>query len=204
MTHVPHLKIIYRDASIWAIHKPAGIPTYGSTSGAKEILEETHSQRLFPIHRIDSDTEGLVLFALDPKSAAAFIRLFREHKINKTYLAWCVGTVPPEGSYRTPLKKHKEAGTESARTDVVRLKITGDFSHVRVFPKTGRFHQIRRHFDTAGHALVGDERYGNSEKWTAFFKAGQTPTLQLFAESVECVHPMTQRPLKITAQRAGG
>src|SRR5436190_15297244 len=86
------IKVVYRDSSLLAAHKPAGIATYGESAGGapgcKELLEEQLTQRLFPIHRIDADTEGLVLFALDSRAAAAMIRLFKEQKVKKSYLAW--------------------------------------------------------------------------------------------------------------------
>lgn len=201
------IKVVYRDASFLAAHKPAGIATYlesrggnvsGSTRpGCKEILEDQLNQRLFPVHRIDADTEGLVLFALDSRSAAGLIRLFKEHKVKKTYLAWCVGAVESKGSIKTPLKKHKTDQLESARTDFERIKSRGNFTLVRVMPYTGRFHQIRRHFDSIGHSLVGDPKYGSAESWAGFFRSNETSGLMLLAESVEFMHPVTRRPQKI-------
>ncbi len=194
------IKVVYRDSSILAAHKPAGIPTYAESRsappGCKEVLEEQLNQRLFPIHRIDSDTEGLVLFALDSRAAAAFIRMFKEHRVKKTYLAWCVGTAPERGSIKTPLKKHKSPETESARTDFERIKVQHGFSYLRVFPFTGRFHQIRRHLDTFGHPLVGDPKYGDSKNWQEFFR-GKPPALQLLAEAVEFEHPVSRKKILI-------
>lgn len=206
------LKVVYQDGQVLAVHKPAGMATYGESGasnadhpppllGCKEQLEEQLTQRLFPIHRIDSDTEGLVLFALNPKAAAAMIRLFKEQKVKKTYLAWCVGSIQPRGSIRTPLKKHKSELRESAQTDYERLETkmiqSQPFSFVRVSPKTGRFHQIRRHFDSQGHPLVGDPKYGSEAVWMPFFASNEPARLMLFAESVEFMHPVHRRPQKI-------
>jgi len=194
------LKVIYRDSFCLAAHKPVGIPTYresrgGNAPGLKELLEDQLNQRLFPVHRIDADTSGLVLFALDSKSAAAFTRLFKEHKVKKTYHAWCLGEVPAKGTVKTALRKHKSEETESARTDYVRLKTGKGFSLVEVHPYTGRFHQIRRHFDSIGHALVGDPLYGNPDAWKGFFKG--PPRLMLQASELEFLHPHSRKPLKI-------
>gem|GEM_PF-1887752 len=191
----PQLKVIYRDSYCLAVHKPEGMPTYresrgGDAPGCKEILEEQLTQRLFPVHRIDADTSGVVLFALDPKSASAFTRLFKEHRVKKTYQAWCVGEVPAQGSIKTPLKKNKSGEVESARTDYIRVQSARGFSLVSVQPHTGRFHQIRRHFESIGHPLVGDPLYGNPERWAAFFKG--TPRLMLQASELEFIHPMLQ------------
>ncbi len=194
------IKVIYRDSHLLAIHKPEGIPTYresrgGNADGAKEILEEQLTQRLFPVHRIDADTSGVVLFALDSKAAAGLVRAFKEHKVKKTYSAWCVGAVPPRGTIKTALKKHKSEETESARTDYERTKTERGFSLVKISPFTGRFHQIRRHFHSIGHAIAGDPLYGDATLWKSFFK--KDPRLMLQAESVELIHPITRKPLLV-------
>jgi len=204
--------VIYRDASIIGVHKPSGIATYqesrnDNADGLKELLEEQLTERLFPVHRIDADTSGLVIFALDSRAAAGMTRLFKEQQVDKYYMAWCVGEVPKAGSITKPLKKNKSEQTESARTDYERVKTirvgSQTFSLVHMFPFTGRFHQIRRHFDSIGHPLVGDPLYGNSEAWKGFFKSENEARLLLLAESVEFVHPMTRKPIRIKTFRAG-
>ncbi len=196
----PKLKVVYRDSFCLAVHKPPGIATYresrgGNADGCKELLEEQLQQRLFPVHRIDADTSGLVLFALDPKSAAGFIRAFREHKVKKTYEAWCVGEVPERGSIRTPLPKNKGKETESARTDYVRIRRDRGFSLVTVTPLTGRFHQIRRHFESIGHPLAGDPLYGSPELWKGFFRG--EPRLMLQACELAFTHPVSRKEIRI-------
>ena len=194
------IKVIYRDSFCLAVHKPEGLSTYresrgGNAPGCKELLEEQLTQRLFPVHRIDADTSGVGIYALDSKSAAGFTRLFKEHRVKKTYHAWCVGELPLKGSIKNPLKKNKSEETESARTDFERVKTGRGFSLVKVMPHTGRFHQIRRHFDLIGHALVGDPLYGNSALWSGFFKGASRLMLQ--ASELEFIHPMSRKPIKI-------
>jgi RluA family pseudouridine synthase len=199
------IPVLFRDAQILAAHKPAGLSTYSESRGQgapglKEVLEEQLNQRLFPVHRIDADTSGVVLFSLDPKSAAALIRLFKEHRVKKTYSAWCVGLLKGSGSIRTPLKKHKSEGTESARTDYRALKQARGATLLEITPHTGRFHQIRRHLDSIGHPLVGDPLYGNRAAWDGFFKG--EPRLMLQAESVEFDHPVHRRMLRIKTKES--
>jgi tRNA pseudouridine65 synthase len=201
----PKLKVVYRDSHCLAVHKPGGIATYresrgGGADACKELLEEQLNQRLFPVHRIDADTSGLVLFALDPKAAAGLIRLFKEHRVKKTYQAWCVGIAPEKGAIRAPLKKHKSSETESARTDFEKMKTAGAFSLLRVLPHTGRFHQIRRHLESIGHPLVGDPLYGSPEAWQVFFERGPgrgDPRLMLQASELEFTHPQSRREIRI-------
>ena len=194
------IKVLYRDSNLIAVHKPQGIATYresrgGNADGCKEILEEQLNERMFPVHRIDADTSGVVLFALDSRTAAGLTRAFKEHQVRKTYLAWCVGSVPANGTIKTGLKKHKSEETESARTDYERVRQERGFSLVKVFPVTGRFHQIRRHFHSIGHALVGDPLYGDQALWQSFFK--RDPRLLLQADSIELIHPVTRKPLLV-------
>ncbi len=194
------IQVIYRDSYLIAAHKPHDLATYqesraGHAPGCKELLEEQLNQRLFPVHRIDADTSGLVLFALDSRTAAALIRAFKEQQIKKTYLAWCVGTLPGSGSIKTPLKKHNSELNESARTDYEVVKRERGYTQVKVSPFTGRFHQIRRHFEMQGHPLVGDPKYGNPDQWKSFFK--NEPRLMLQAQTLELVHPQTRKPLSI-------
>ena len=112
-----------------------------------------------------------------------------------------MGEVAREGSISKGLKKNKTEQVESARTDFQRIKVQRSggkvFSLVHVFPFTGRFHQIRRHFEMLGHPLVGDPLYGNAENWQGFFKTSDEVRLMLLAESVEFMHPITRRPIRI-------
>jgi tRNA pseudouridine65 synthase len=195
------IKVIYRDRQYLAAHKPIGIATYQESrgqgaAGLKELIEEQLTQRLFPVHRIDADTSGVVLFALDTKSAAAMVRLFKEHQVKKIYTAWCVGEIDDRGTIGSPLKKNKSDLKESARTDFLRMKSWKGFSLAKILPQTGRFHQIRRHFESIKHPLVGDPKYGNPEAWAAFFKVDK-PRLMLQAESLEFIQPITNKHIKI-------
>ena len=206
---LPLIKVIYRDGHFLAAHKPIDMVTYQdsksqseknqSAFGLKELLEEQLTQRLFPVHRIDLDTSGVVLFALDSKSAASLVRLFKEHQVRKTYIAWCIGEIQAQGTIGSPLKKHKSELKESARTDYSRIKIWKGFSQVKIFPQTGRFHQIRRHFESIRHPLVGDPKYGKSEDWGSFFKTTfkTAPRLMLQADAIEFFSPFNQKLIRI-------
>lgn len=178
-------KILFRSANFIAASKPEGVSTYASgpgDSGFKELLEEEYSERFFPVHRIDRETSGLVLYALNSKAAAELSKLFESRQVLKTYLAWVKGNPPERANLRAPLPK-KGGPPQSAETQmelIKRKKESGeDYALLKVHPKTGRFHQIRRHFEMAGYPIV------------------ESPRLMLHAQKVEWLDPKTKRPIKI-------
>jgi len=165
------LRVISQDKNYVAIHKPSGVVTYsddGSVKGAKEILEKQIKKKLYPVHRIDKDTCGLLVFALSNPVATELTALFRSRVVKKKYLAIVHGAPPLKGVIDEPLEKNKEKHKEPAITEFVRLATVdvdwGEprmYSLVRCEMKTGRYHQIRRHMRIAGHPLCGDPEYGN-------------------------------------------
>ena len=172
-------KILAQDKNVVVMHKPAGFVTYSDSPGsrgAKEFLEKQLGKKLFPVHRIDKDTCGLLVFALSDSVARELTALFRSRVVKKQYLAVVHGLAPEKGSITTPLEKHKEKGTEPAHTDFIRLgraEVEWDgearhYSLVRCEMKTGRYHQIRRHMKSIGHPLSGDSEHGNGWDNRAF------------------------------------
>lgn len=173
------LKVLLQDRNFIAVHKPAGLVTYSDSpgqKGAKEFLEKQIGKRLFPVHRIDKDTCGLLVFALSDTIARELTALFRTRVVKKQYLAIVHGQPPERGVIDTPLAKHKESGVEPAVTEFTRLasiEVDWDgekrqYALVRCEMKTGRYHQIRRHMKSIGHPLCGDPEYGNGWDNRAF------------------------------------
>ncbi|EXJ12816.1 RluA family pseudouridine synthase [Nitrincola nitratireducens] len=148
--------------SVW--FKPAGVMSQGTQFGDHLSLlryVEVATQRpVFLIHRLDKETQGIMLIAHQPKSAAALTSLFTEHKIRKIYTAEVLGKVDSKGEMAFPLDE-KPAHT---LYECMAYDDTLNISHVRIELKTGRTHQIRRHFDMIGHPVIGDPRYGKGNK----------------------------------------
>lgn len=173
------LKILRQTREVVAVHKPSGLVTYSDTpgvAGAKEVLEKQLGRRLFPVHRIDKDTCGVLVFALSEAASRSLTELFRSRVVKKQYLAVVHGLAPARGVIDTPLEKHKGAGTEPAVTEFARLgtaEVEWDgekrvYSLVRCEMKTGRYHQVRRHLRSIGHPLCGDPEHGNAWDNRAF------------------------------------
>ena len=152
---VPELAVI-RETPEWvAVNKPAGLPTQPTRDREQRSLEELLRMRyrqIFLVHRIDTPTSGVVLFARTQREAARLSELFATRAIRKTYVARISGTIASELTVETPVDG-KEALT------IVRPLGEGI---VEAEIRTGRTHQIRVHLASIGHPVAGDRRYGGA------------------------------------------
>jgi tRNA pseudouridine65 synthase len=184
------MKILLQSKDYVVVHKDSGLVTYADSKemekkSAKGLLELQLKRKLFPVHRIDKDTCGVLTFAFHAKTAQELTSLFRSRVVKKQYLALVHGETLEKFSVDLPLEKNKEKVKEPAQTEFVRLafvkkEIEGEerfYSLVKCDPKTGRYHQIRRHLRMAGHPIIGDPEYGNSWENRAFEKLGVKRTL---------------------------
>jgi tRNA pseudouridine65 synthase len=172
------LKILQQSKEYLIVHKPSGFVTYADSRDqaaidTKALLEKQLGRRVFPVHRIDKDTCGILAFAFTAGMAQTLTALFRTRTVKKQYLAVVHGLIPEKGVIDEPLEKNKEKVKEAAITDYVRVAFVEvewegekrQYSLVKCDPRTGRYHQIRRHLRFLGHPIVGDPTYGNS--WDA-------------------------------------
>ncbi len=188
------LQVVFQDENYVAVFKPAGLIVHRSpTTGPHEpvLLQSLRDQlqrHVYPVHRLDRPTAGLILFGLNRESAAKMVDLFTRRMVSKTYQALVIGLAPDSGSIATPLTNKLEddwahaeqavRSTQDAETQFqtlfryqVPIANTNSeripFSLLEIQPKTGRSHQIRRHLSEVGHPILGDHRHGDtvSNRW---------------------------------------
>jgi len=160
-------RVIYEDDAILVYDKPVGIPSIDN--GLFELLKK-EKETLFPIHRLDKDTSGVIIFAKTPTEEAKLLKAFKERSVQKTYLGLVQGRLEGQGTIDNFLGKVGEyqgqtimravPGGQRAITNWTVLKAQKDASLVELKPKTGRTHQLRSHMASIQHPLIGDVQYG--------------------------------------------
>lgn len=220
------LEIIYRDQWLVAINKPSALLVHRTnidrheTRFALQLLRRQLKQKVYPVHRLDKPTSGVLLFALDAATARNLSDQFRYHRIEKTYLALVRGWTDDCGEIDYPLvdgpikaayavqqnsDKPREALTRYRTLQRVELPIavgryaTGRYSLVEARPATGRRHQLRRHFKHIFHPIIGDTTYGDSAHNRMFRNRFECQRLMLHAAELLCQHPATDERLRLEA-----
>ena len=220
------LEIVYQDDSLVAINKPAGLLVHRSridvyaTEFALQRLRDQIQQPVFPVHRLDRPTSGVLLFALNSSIAAAVSKQFQQRTVEKSYHAIVRGFLAEDGQWDEPLvEKHDRIVDSKAQknkaaqpaTTLFRLSRqweipfsagkypTSRYSIAVIRPLTGRKHQIRRHFNHMAHPIVGDTTYGDRRHNRLFAKHLGCRRLLLAATELKLDHPVSGSRLTITA-----
>lgn len=206
------LDLRYLDDRLCAIAKPAGIMVHRTGISTDrvflvDLLREQLGRRIWTVHRLDRATSGVLLFALDVEMAAEMGRLFETGEIDKRYLAVVRGWLDESGEIDKPLRgarnKTRDALTRYRRIATTELPVavppheTARYSLAVVEPRTGRTHQIRRHFNHISHPIVGDVNHGDRRHNRLFRARFGCYRLLLHAMSLEFRHPATDRPLNL-------
>lgn len=210
------LDILYQDEFLVAIDKPAGMIVHPGREPvetewiAMKRLRDQLGQRVFPSHRLDRPTSGVLLFALDKATAALAQQAFERRNVVKTYHAIVCGIVPKRWICETPLGTDSMHEKLPATTSFERLTVrpAGSFSAdptlvlslLKATPATGRFHQIRSHLLEAGFPIVGDFRYAGMDRSHELGEVLGTGTRMLLqSKALKLDHPHTGFPLRIEA-----
>ena len=221
----PPLEIVYRDDELVAINKPAGLLVHRTaidrheTRFALQLLRDQIGQRVYPIHRLDKPTSGLLLFGLSSEAAAAVALQFEQRLVDKRYLAVVRGYCPEQGTVDHALRDKpddvqrgtgadrpaREAQTQFRRLATVELPYAVDrypssrYSLVSLTPLTGRRHQLRRHMKHLGHPIIGDAKHGKGVHNRFFKETFGCARLLLACTGLAFDHPSSGERIKLSA-----
>lgn len=200
------IHILYEDASILVCRKPAGILSQtGPGPNLPDLLKEETGRAVYPVHRLDRDTGGVMVYAKDRKAAAALSGTIGRGELQKEYVCLVHGVPEPsEGVYRDLLLHDRtrnksfvvtrmRGGVREASLSYRVIAAEADRSLVRVRLHTGRTHQIRVQFASRGTPLLGDGKYG-----------GGSGPLALWSCLLAFPHPKDQKPLRFLTLPEGG
>ena len=209
------LDIVFQDDHLVAINKPHGLLVHRSSIAmdtsefALQILRDQLNMRVFPAHRLDRKTGGVLLFALSKNVEKLMQQQFQENLVNKKYIAIVRGYTDDEQEIDYPLRK--ENGT--LQEAVTRYKIiaraeldiplgqhqTSRYSLIEANPQTGRMHQLRKHFAHIFHPIIGDRKHGCNKQNKLFKEQWESETMFLHASQLLFTHPVTHTPIHIEA-----
>ena len=221
------IEIIYEDESLVAINKEAGLLVHrswldkGETRFAMQLTRDAVGCHVFPVHRLDRPTSGVLLFAKSSSVARSLTEAFTEHRVTKEYLAVVRGYIPAQGSVDYALsfkpdaiadkfadldKPAQEAVTHWQSLAQIELPFavskkhdTSRYSLVRLIPETGRKHQLRRHMRHLFHHIVGDTSHGDGRHNRFFRSQYSCERMLLHAQSLALNHPVSGEPLLLKA-----
>lgn len=203
------VRVLYEDVHLIAVDKPAGVHAQPSVGRVGGSLVDLVSQRLGHaaglVHRLDRFTSGVTVFGKTPAATAGLAEHFRSGRARKTYLAIAGPGLPERGTVELPIAKDPShpsryrAGRHlqgrSAVTHFECLYRDETLSVVRLFPQTGRTHQLRVHLAALGAPIVGDALYGGA----AAVAGHSAPRFLLHALQLELPHPESGTPLVVRA-----
>ncbi len=220
------LDILYRDECLIAVNKPAGMLVHRSwldrheTRFVMQTLRDQIGRHVFPIHRLDRPTSGVLLFALNSETANLLCQQFEQKQVEKSYLAVVRGYLQGEACIDYPLKiqldkiadkftqEDKEAQSavsfyQGLRTVEMPYAVgrynTARYSLLRLIPHTGRKHQLRRHMKHIFHPILGDTQYGDLHQNRALAEHTGCSRLMLHAEKLCFIHPFSKQKIEIYA-----
>jgi tRNA pseudouridine65 synthase len=212
---MPILDIIYHDEYLVAINKPHGLLVHRSsiandvTEFALQILRDQLERHVFPAHRLDRKTGGVLLFALDKETEKLMQTQFMENRVTKKYLAIVRGHTPDEEDIDYALRKEngtlQDAFTHYKTLNRAELDVplgnhpTSRYSLVEATPQTGRMHQLRKHFSHIFHPIIGDRTHGCNKQNKLFKDRWKMETMLLHALQLSFTHPITGVSVKIQA-----
>lgn len=199
------IQILYQDENLVAVYKPAGFHVHPHEDDypvprqyvCLYVVRDMINKYLYPVHRLDAPTCGVLIFALNQDTAREIATQFQNQQVEKTYYTVVRGWTQEKGIIEIPLELDSTNELVPARTEFelirkIELPIpvgkrhgSARYSMIKVNPKTGRYHQIRRHFQRLNHPIIGDTRHGDSHHNRFFREHFQLQGLCLMASELK-------------------
>lgn len=209
------LEVLFQDEHLIAINKPHGLLVHRSKIAndadvfAIQLLRDQIGQPVYPVHRLDRKTAGVLLFALSAEVNSMMQQQFMNRDVSKKYWAFVRGFMNEEGVIDYPLKK--ENGTEQEAVTYFKSLKQGElpfpsgkfetsrYSLVELSPVTGRMHQIRRHLAHVFHPIIGDRPHGCNKQNKLFLERLEMNTMLLHATELTFKHPISNEEVRLKA-----
>ena len=212
---LPALPVLYRDAHMAVVHKPAGLMVHdselarGETDFAADRLREQFASPIFLVHRLDRATSGCLLLAFDRDTASLLGKAWMAGEVRKDYLAVCRGW-PAEDAFRVDHALDGGPGKPQKKDALTDFEVlhraqlpwpsqgfeSSRYALLRASPVTGRYRQIRRHLKHLSHHLIGDTSHGDGRHNRAWRMAGVYRML-LHAQALAFTHPHEGETLEV-------
>lgn len=209
------LSILYQDEYLIAINKPCGLLVHRTSIAdenevfALQLLRDQVGRKLFPVHRIDRPTSGVLVFAFSPEVARSLNNQLTNGESHKKYVALVRGWFPEEMICERHVKNDRgnlqEATTRFVPVKQLELPLATDryptarFSVVEAYPLTGRWHQIRQHLAQLRHYIINDRVHGDGKQNRIFTEQLDIREIFLHARSLRLQHPVLSSELTIEA-----
>jgi len=196
------IEILYEDKDLVVIYKPEGLLSvatkFDSTYTAHAVMKQRKEGIVYPVHRLDRETSGIMMMAYSEKAREGLKKQFQEHTIAREYVAIVEGEIKENGTWQSYLKEeedyrvHSADGGKLSTTHYTILKKLRSFTVLKLKLETGRKNQIRVHCKEAGHPIVGDQKYGAT--------TNPIGRLGLHAKHLGFIHPITQKRLSFDSE----
>ncbi|MGG8495017.1 pseudouridine synthase [Tenacibaculum sp. TC6] len=211
-----NIEIIYQDQYIVCASKPNNVVVHHAHHSRNvideksllQLLDDQLNEKLYPIHRLDRKTSGIILLARETSYVAEFQKMFTDNLIQKTYYGITRGHAPENLLIDSPVKgrdsnvyKNAETFLETIKKITLEIPVkpydSSRYSLVKLSPRTGRLHQLRIHTNKISHPLIGDPKYGDKNHNTMFIDNFNCDNLFLHAASLKFTHPYTKEELML-------
>ena len=189
------IDVLHRDDAIVVVDKPSGLSVHRgddqSSTFALNLTRDAIGQWVYPVHRLDRATSGVLVFALSSEHARTLQESFTTRDVTKTYLALVRGKPSESGVVASPMAKREGGPDVESVTEYTRLFFAPEprLALVEARPKTGRRHQIRRHLRRIDHPIAGDVNYGNGADNRRYRAELGLYRLALHAKRLSFTHP---------------